>query len=283
MGPTAHRAKRLGRNNGRYQGETIEIGRVVENCGQIGAANGWSQEWISAGPGVQILALSRVAPLAPLGSVPRRRRVYLSAGIHGDEPAGPRALEELLERDCWPRDLDLWVIPCLNPGGFVKGTRENPDGLDLNRQYRNPLAAETKAHLDWLGRQPHFDLCLALHEDWESSGFYLYELNPDGQPSLAETMLQAAAACCPIDSAEKIEALPAHGGIIRPVVNPEKRLDWPEALFLVGSQKTRLSYTLEGPSDFPLATRVAALTAAALAGLEVFCKRPFEADQDGPG
>ena len=29
----------------------------------------------------------------------------------------------------------------------------------------------------WLARQPNFDLAVCVHEDWESVGFYLYELN----------------------------------------------------------------------------------------------------------
>ncbi len=63
---------------------------------------------------------------------------------------------------------------------------------------------------------------------------------------------------CPIDQSPVIEDWPASGGILRPNVKPEDRPRWAEALYLVVN-KTRLSYTLEGPSDFPLAVRVAAL------------------------
>jgi hypothetical protein len=41
-------------------------------------------------------------------------------------------------------------------------------------------------------------------------------------------------------------------------VDPSSRPQWPEAFFLL-NHKTRLSYTLEAPSDFPLSIRVAAL------------------------
>ena len=63
-----------------------------------------------------------------------------------------------------------------------------------------------------------------------------------------------------------MKAGPAHNGIIRPGVDPRSRPDWPEAFFLI-THKTRLSYTLEAPSDFPLAARVAALVAAVTAAL----------------
>jgi hypothetical protein len=106
-----------------------------------------------------------------------------------------------------------------------------------------------------------------LHEDWESHGFYVYELNPDNQASLAEAMVASAAEVCPIDRSEIIEGRPAENGIIRPSVDPRSRPQWPEAFYLL-THKTRLSYTLEAPSDFPLSARVAALVAAVRTALE---------------
>ena len=128
-------------------------------------------------------------------------------------------------------------------------------------------AQETVAHINWLKRQPKFDLCLCLHEDWEAHGFYVYELNPEGQPSLAEKIVARVAEVCPIDTSELIEGRPAQKGIIRPSVDPRSRPQWPEAFFLL-THKTRLSYTLEAPSDFPLSVRVAALIAAVRGALE---------------
>ena len=135
--------------------------------------------------------------------------VYISAGIHGDEPAGPLAIRQLLEQDHWPAGVSLSVLPCLNPTGFAVNRRENAEGIDLNRQYLQPEAQETVAHINWLKRQPKFDLCLCLHEDWEAHGFYVYELNPDGQPSLAEKIVARVAEVCPIDTSELIEGRPA--------------------------------------------------------------------------
>jgi hypothetical protein len=119
-------------------------------------------------------------------------------------------------------------------------------------------AAETRAHIAWLERQPQFDLCLLLHEDWESHGFYVYELNPENRPSLAEAIITRVAETCPIDRSEIIEGRPAQNGIIRPNMDPHTRPQWAEAFYLIVN-KTRFSYTLEAPSDFPLATRVDAL------------------------
>jgi hypothetical protein len=185
-------------------------------------------------------------------------RIYLSTGIHGDEPAGPLAALRLLQENRWPANAELWFCPCLNPMGFILNRRENDKGVDLNRQYRHLKAAETRAHIAWLERQPQFDFCLLLHEDWESHGFYVYELNPENRPSLAEAIITRVAETCPIDRSEIIEGRPAQNGIIRPNMDPHTRPQWAEAFYLIVN-KTRFSYTLEAPSDFPLATRVDAL------------------------
>jgi protein MpaA len=260
--------ERLGKNIKGYGGETIDIDAVLHDCVAAAQAHGWAIEEIHPAP-KPILGFTRPAPRAPQHG-PRNTqhvpRIYISTGIHGDEPAGPLAVRQLLRETGSLADLDVWLCPCLNPAGFGLNRRENREGLDLNRQYRTPEAGETAAHIAWLRRQPSFDLCLCLHEDWEAHGFYVYELNPDSQPSLADAIVARVGEMCPIDRSEVIEGRPAANGIIRPSVDPRSRPDWPEAFFLI-THKARLSYTLEAPSDYPLATRVAALVAGVTAAL----------------
>lgn len=246
--------ERLGLNHDAYRGETIDIDRILSEAEAAAAARNWDIERIPITASRHLLAFRRDPGTG-------RRNIYLSSGIHGDEPAGPLALLQLLKEDGWPGDAQLWICPCLNPGGFRLNRRENEDGVDLNRDYRHRATPAVRAHLAWLDRQPPFNLCLCLHEDWESHGFYVYELNPDNRPSLAEAMVEAVSRVCPIDRSLVIEEREARGGIIRPNLDPAARPQWPEALYLI-QHKTRLSYTLEAPSDFPLATRVAALVEA---------------------
>jgi protein MpaA len=250
----SHSVQRLGRNKGGYLGETIDIQQVLRD--DLGAARqfGWQIEEIPVSDSLDLLAFRRLAQ-AP------RKKLYLSTGIHGDEPAGPLAVRQLLGENDWPDDADIWICPCLNPTGFPLNRRENADGIDLNRDYRHLRSTEIRAHVAWLNQQPNFDLALCLHEDWESHGFYVYEVNPDQEPSLGEKMMQAVSKVCPIDLSTVIEDRPAQGGIIRPDIDPAKRPQWAEAFYLV-MNKTRHSYTLEAPSDFPLPTRVAALATA---------------------
>lgn len=256
--------QRLGKNHGGYHGETIDIQKVLSDIEAAAKRHGWASEIFFETQEFKWLALHRT-PRASR-SAPR---AYISTGIHGDEPAGPLAALELLQENNWPENAEIFLLPCLNPAGFKLNRRENADGKDLNRDYRNPQTAEVRAHIAWLERQPKFGLTLQLHEDWESNGFYVYELNPDNLPSLAAKIVEAVARVCPVDLSELIEGRPAQNGIIRPVTDPRVRPDWPEAFYLM-THKTSLSYTLEAPSDFPLKTRVTGLKAAVQAALENF-------------
>jgi protein MpaA len=205
----------------------------------------------AAGP---LLALTRRTP-GP------RPRIYLSAGIHGDEPAPPLALLELLEAGVFDTRANWFLCPMLNPNGLARGIRENADGLDLNRDYKDLQSAEARAHVGWLVRQPNFTVTLSVHEDWESVGYYLYELNPDQRPSLAEPIIAAVTAACPIDQSPLIDGRESKGGILRPVSDPLLREKWPESIYLRANHTT-LTYTIESPSAFPLAQRIAAHRAA---------------------
>jgi len=281
--PAVSSLRRLGKNINGYFGETINIEAVLRCCGDAARANGWGIEEVSVPGKPAMLAICRAAAAGALTqpsshrgrsdhATSRAPRIYISSGIHGDEPAGPLAVARLLQENCWPANLEVRLCPCLNRDGFARNRRENAEGRDLNRDYLSLSTGEAKAHTLWLGRQPDFDLCLCLHEDWESNGFYVYELNPDNRPSLAETIVAQVTQVCPINRSDVIEGRPAQNGIIRPSIDPRSRLDWPEAFYLL-TYKTRLSYTLEAPSDYPLESRVAALVVGTNAALSALAQR----------
>ncbi len=252
--------QRLGKNLQSYQGETIEIQKVLAEIEAVAREAGWEPDPLQLTENSPLPAFRRTVA-AP------RQQIYISSGIHGDEPAGPLAVLQLVQDNQWPADASVWIVPCLNPGGFMLNRRENETAIDLNRDYRSIKTELVRAHINWLNRQPRFDFCLCLHEDWEAHGFYLYELNPDLQHSCAEAMIRKVKDVCPIDISPVIEGREAQNGII--CANPDlmKRPDWPEAFHLI-HHKTRVSYTLEAPSDFPLTTRVDALVAGVMAACE---------------
>jgi hypothetical protein len=240
----------------------IEPHALAERFSALARAGEFQIDSFGTVRGYPLLALTKPAP------ADGRPAVYLSAGIHGDEPASPLALLRLLEAGTFDARANWYLCPLLNPTGLAAGTRENAEGVDLNRDYRHGTTVEVAAHIAWLQRQPTFALMLCLHEDWEAKGFYLYELNPENRPSLAGPMIAAAAEICPIDPSEVIDGRPAAGGIIRPPDDPAGRERWPEAIYL-RTHHTTLSYTLESASSLPLEKRVAALSRAAEAGLRL--------------
>ena len=250
----SYSAQRLGKNQGGYFGQPIDINQVLRDDLEAARKFGWQIDELPVSDQLDLLAFRRVVQ-SP------QKRLYISTGIHGDEPAGPLAVRQLLQEGPWPDVADLWLCPCLNPTGFPLNRRENADGVDLNRDYRHLQSPEIRAHVAWLEKQPSFEFTLCLHEDWESHGFYIYEVNPDHEPSFGEKMIEVVSEVCPIDYSPVIEDRPAQGGIIRPDLDPAKRPLWPEAFYLT-MHKTRHSYTLEAPSDFPLPVRVAALVTA---------------------
>jgi len=102
-------------------------------------------------------------------------QIFLSAGVHGDEPVSPWSLyslvrDELLDPQYGYR---LWI--CTNPSGYDLGTRRNIDGVDINRSYSGAGTTPESQALMRASTDEAYVLAIDLHEDYESDGFYLYE------------------------------------------------------------------------------------------------------------
>jgi protein MpaA len=123
---------------------------------------------------VACVGAPRTLLLAEWGD-PRRPVVCISAGMHGDEPAGVWALFSLVRDGLLDPRFSYRLWPCYNPTGFEAGTRVNAEGADVNRSFgRGGRTPEAKAILT-ANRDRTFALAIDLHEDHEAEGFYLYE------------------------------------------------------------------------------------------------------------
>lgn len=198
-------------------------------------------------------------------------RIYLSAGIHGDEPAGPLAVMRLMESGFFRSSIHWLLCPALNPDGLAAGSRFNGVGHDLNRDYWSRLTPEVRAHAAWLEAMPAPDLFISLHEDWETKGFYLYEINLGVDvPERAHAILDAAQPWFSPQSGVDIDGhVPRADGWIYHEAEADEPEGWPEAIFLA-KRGCPLSFTLETPSHARLDHRVSAQVAAVRAAVDFF-------------
>lgn len=185
--------------------------------------------------------------------------IYLSSGIHGDEPAGPLAALALMDIGAFPEGRHCIVCPALNPGGLAAASRTNRLGADLNRDYLHMFTPETAAHSRWLESRPIPGLFVSLHEDWETAGFYFYEINlGDDDTDRASDLLAAVSPYFQAEPGPEIDghAVRAPGWIFH---RAEADLPdaWPEAIWLA-KRGCPLSFTFETPSLADLGSRVAA-------------------------
>lgn len=189
--------------------------------------------------------------------------VYLSAGIHGDEPAGPLALLELLFEGFFASPYHWIICPTLNPSGLAAACRENANGIDLNRDYLIRESPEITAHAAWIDRLRTPDMFISLHEDWEATGFYLYEINlRDDCPDRARHILEAVSPWFPAEPGPEIDGHDVRSdGWIYHAAEPDLPQGWPEAIYLA-KKGCPISFTFETPSRAGLQHRVAAHKAA---------------------
>lgn len=199
--------------------------------------------------------------------------VYLSAGVHGDEPAASLALLHLLRTRALPEELEYTILPMVNPVGLAKGTRHNGQGIDLNRDFgSSPKSPETRQQLDWLAGRT-FDLAICLHEDSDGEGFYLYShFNDESLRHLDQSALESAGQVLPIDERSEIDGLPARQGRVFPPKDliRRDREDMPEALWLFYEFGVSAVFTTETGSAFSILDRVAAHAQATLGIIDAF-------------
>jgi hypothetical protein len=221
---------------------------------------GWRQLARRTGVRIQEFARSGQTRLFQVSTraLARENGIYLSAGIHGDEPAGPVALLRWAERNAAQLDdLPLLMFPCLNPWGLVNNSRFDAHGVDLNRVFH----VETSPVISALKRVLvpfRFSIALMLHEDYDGQGLYLYEVHRE-KPFWGEALLRGASHIIPIEGRKKIDGRKANAGLIRRRFESKRfeRMGYPEAIWLHLHHSWR-TLTLETPSEFAIERRVAA-------------------------
>jgi predicted deacylase len=214
-----------------------------------------------------VLQTRRPSPDAP--------SVYLSAGIHGDEPAGPEGVLAWARKHTRTlQHLSVTIFPCLNPWGLSRNIRTDQSGVDLNRQFHEVGVGYFRA-LHQLIDGRHFDLAVALHEDYDGQGLYIYELDSAPTPH-APQLLAAARHILPADPRRTIDGRRfTKPGYLHRNVARRKLPDGPETIFLA-RRKAGICLTVETPSEFSLDRRIRAHRVILQAAVELVLRQHQE-------
>jgi murein peptide amidase A len=187
--------------------------------------------------------------------------LYVSAGVHGDECAPVWALLEwVASAPPILRERPVKLFPCLNPVGLIENTRRDGSGIDLNRSFADTSQPVIAAWQEAVAGS-RFDLSVNLHEDYDATGIYLYELTR--RESRGDQLLLACESHLLRDSAIVIDGSDFENGLlvrtteIERVVEEQLGGGYPEAILLF-LRYAEVSYTFETPSEADLLRRIAA-------------------------
>lgn len=76
----------------------------------------------------------RPLTVTEVGNPASAHRVLIVGSIHGNELAGDQ-IAAALQTAALPADADVWIVQKLDPDGAAIATRQNADGVDLNRNF----------------------------------------------------------------------------------------------------------------------------------------------------
>jgi protein MpaA len=193
--------------------------------------------------------------------------IYLSAGIHGDEPASTEGLYQWAElHRSILREIPVIIFPCLNPWGLVHNRRTDSENRDLNRCYHLDTIPRINAQKEVL-RGRKFRLAMCLHEDYDAQGVYLYEIRKK-LTTFGGELLAAAGYHVPIDARRIIEGRRADQGWIARKIDLKKFPMVAEAIYLALNHSER-TITAETPSEYELGLRIQAQIAMIQRAIEL--------------
>lgn len=180
-----------------------------------------------------------------------REYVCVTAGIHGNEIAGPLSVIELLHtyvKAIKKSRKNIIIFPVLNPVGFDKNRRINHKNFDLNRHSfdRNP-PKEIKLVLKFLNYKK-INFFLSLHEDIDAKEFYIIYHNR--RYPIYDKILQVASKFCPLMTKKIWDG----DKVVKSAVLDTSKKGYLELFML--EKGTNFNLCVETPMKLPLSARV---------------------------
>jgi hypothetical protein len=116
--------------------------------------------------------------------------VLNTGGVHGDEAGGVETIYQMIRECALEKSgaLERDFILCMNPWGYGYDKRDNRDGIDLNRDFKDFRSQEARIVAAFLkGRK--YDLVVDHHENSHSNGFSII-CHEEGDRSLASAIIR---------------------------------------------------------------------------------------------
>lgn len=139
---------------------------------------------------------------------PGNPTVFISGGVHGDEPAGVMAALQFLDELDQHRNFNFIIIPCINPVGYAKNIREGSEFQDINREwFYETDSPENLAVMKFLSENSvyNYALTMDLHETRSQEkltsayppnerhplGFHMWEVCPNEDVRVGKDIIKA--------------------------------------------------------------------------------------------
>jgi protein MpaA len=190
------------------------------------------------------------------------RRVLITGGVHGNEPAGcawvGQLVERIAERPRLYADSDLDLVPLVNPWGWSHDVRYNRDGKDINRDFASFETQEARI-LESLFAPREYDLVIDHHEDPDAGGFYLYQYAKRDTTLSRQVIREIRSLGYPIEQDVRMVILRTRDGLIDAprwglrYMRLTGQLSITNYLRLEGCQEV---YTIETPTHLPMEDRL---------------------------
>lgn len=143
------------------------------------------------------IGVSELGKNIPMVKIGDGKKIVLGwSQMHGNEATTTKAIFDFLkliaEHKIYKKEISeflktytFYIIPILNPDGAGKYTRENANGIDLNRDAQNQSQRESRV-LNRIFKELQPDLCLNLHDQRTIYGF------KNGKPATMSFLAPAA-------------------------------------------------------------------------------------------
>lgn len=173
------------------------------------------------------------------------------SGVHGDEPAGVEAslrfMSELTRESSYS-NLNISIIPVVNPWGWVHNIRRNGDIKDVNRSFINKPTQESILLKKFLVQQS-CSMVVDLHEDRFNKSFYLLSYGDKHLSNTEKVAKDIALTGVSLKSS-------APNGVHHSNESEFNDSQYPTLSLYARMNKTTYSYIIETPRELEMKRRV---------------------------